>query len=213
MTNPPPPLLVRKRPGLSDYVPVWHAMRDFTRERHETTPDEVWLVQHPPVFTLGLAGKREHLITPSSIPLVQVDRGGQITYHGPGQIVLYLLLDLRRHRLSVKRLVALMEQSLIDLLATQGISAERQAGAPGVYVQGEKIAALGLRIQKGCCYHGLSLNVDMDLAPFQFINPCGYAGLAVTRTTDLGIEAPLETLERALVEHLAMHIGASPVFS
>ncbi|MDE1982241.1 MAG: lipoyl(octanoyl) transferase LipB [Betaproteobacteria bacterium] len=188
-------------------------MRDFTRERQETTPDEVWLVQHPPVFTLGLAGKREHLIAPSSIPLVQVDRGGQITYHGPGQIVLYLLLDLRRHHLSVKRLVTLMEQSLIDLLATQGISAERQAGAPGVYVQGEKIAALGLRVQKGCCYHGLSLNVDMDLAPFQFINPCGYAGLAVTRTADLGIEVPLETLERSLVEHLATHIGASPVFS
>ena len=213
MINLQPPLLVRKKPGLSDYVPVWHAMRDFTRERNETTPDEVWLVQHPPVFTLGLAGKREHLIAPSSIPLVQVDRGGQITYHGPGQIVLYLLLDLRRHHLSVKQLVTLMEQSLIDLLARQGISAERQAGAPGIYVRGEKIASLGLRIQKGCCYHGLALNVDLDLTPFQFINPCGYAGLAVTRTADLGIEAPLETLERSLVEHLATHIGASPVFS
>lgn len=213
MISPPLPLLVRKRPGLSDYVPVWHAMRDFTRGRNEATPDEVWLVQHPPVFTLGLAGKREHLIAPSSIPLVQVDRGGQITYHGPGQIVLYLLLDLRRYRLSVKQLVALMEQSLIDLLARHGISAERQSGAPGVYVQGEKIAALGLRIQKGCCYHGLSLNVDMDLTPFQFINPCGYAGLGVTRTVDLGIEAPLEALERTLVDHLATHIGASPVFS
>ncbi|MDE1941624.1 MAG: lipoyl(octanoyl) transferase LipB [Betaproteobacteria bacterium] len=199
--------------GLSDYVSTWNAMRDFTRERTETTDDELWLVQHPPVFTLGLAGKREHLIAPSSIPLVQVDRGGQITYHGPGQIVLYLLLELRRYKLSVKQLVSLMEQALLDLLATHGISAERQPGAPGIYVQGAKIAALGLRIQRGCCYHGLSLNVDVDLAPFQFINPCGYAGLAVTRTADLGVEVPLETLESALVGQLAELMGAHPVFT
>ena len=188
-------------------------MQDFTRLRDESTVDEAWLVQHPPVFTLGLAGKREHLIASSPIPLVQVDRGGQITYHGPGQIVLYLLLELRRFRLTVRQLVALMEQALIDLLAEHRVVAERVSGAPGIYVEGAKIAALGLRIRNGCSYHGLSLNVDADLTPFQCINPCGYAGMAVTRTSDLGIKAPLEVLEMNLIAHLASHLGARPLLS
>lgn len=208
-----PSLHVRKSPGLSDYVPTWHAMQDFTRKRNGDTPDEFWLVQHPPVFTLGLAGKPEHLITPTSIPLVQVDRGGQITYHGPGQIVLYLLLELRRYHLTVRQLVALMEQSMIDLLAKYGIPGVRQSGAPGIYVDGAKIAALGLRIQRGCSYHGLSLNVNMDLAPFRDINPCGYAGMAVTQISDLGIQAPLEMLEADLVNLLARRLGVRPLLS
>ena len=156
-------------------------MQAFTAQRSAETPDELWLCEHPPVFTLGLAGKPEHLLSDIGIPVVKIDRGGQITYHGPGQIVGYLLLDLKRRGLTVKGLVNRIEQAVIDLLAQYGIAAARLAGAPGVYVHGAKIAALGLKVKNGCCYHGLALNVAMDLAPFAAINPCGYEGMAVTQ--------------------------------
>ena len=177
-----------KRLGRADYEPTWRAMQAFTAARTAATADEVWLVEHPPVFTLGQAGKREHLLRDIGVPIVAIDRGGQVTYHGPGQVVAYLLIDLKRRGIGVKELVRRMEQAVIDLLAEFDIQAERLAGAPGVYVQGAKIAALGLRIKGGCSYHGLALNVAMDLAPFAAINPCGYEGMAVTQMRDLGVE-------------------------
>ncbi|TCT22203.1 lipoyl(octanoyl) transferase LipB [Thiobaca trueperi] len=176
---------IRQLSGLQDYLTTLEAMRDFTDRRDAGTGDELWLLEHPPVFTLGQAGRREHLLDPGDIPVIQVDRGGQVTYHGPGQLIAYLLLDLRRAGLGVKRLVNLLEQAVIDLLAIYGIDAERRADAPGVYVADAKIASLGLRIRNGCSYHGLALNVAMDLEPFRRINPCGYAGLAVTQISDL----------------------------
>ena len=177
----PHPSLLTKFVGRVEYAPTFAAMQEFTAARTAETPDELWVVEHPPVFTQGLAGKAEHILRITGIPVVQIDRGGQITYHGPGQLVIYLLLDLRRREIKVRELVSRMEQALIDCLAGYGISAARLAGAPGVYVDGDtKIAALGLRIKNGCSYHGLALNVDMDLTPFQAINPCGYAGMAVT---------------------------------
>ena len=176
--------------GRVDYEPTWRAMQSFTAERGPDTPDELWLLEHPPVFTLGQAGKREHILTDLGIPVIAIDRGGQVTYHGPGQLVIYVLLDLRRRGYGVKQLVLRLEQAVIDLLAGFGVVAERRAGAPGVYVNEAKIAALGLRIKNGCSYHGLVLNVAMDLTPFSAINPCGYEGLAVTQTSDLGIALP-----------------------
>ncbi|WAH59497.1 lipoyl(octanoyl) transferase LipB [Pseudomonas silvicola] len=170
--------------GLMAYEPVWHAMQRFTDQRGPATGDEVWLVQHPAVFTQGQAGKAEHLLVPGDIPVVQVDRGGQVTYHGPGQMVAYLLLDVRRLGYGVRELVTRIEQTIVALLAEYGVPAAAKADAPGVYVQGAKIASLGLRIRNGCSFHGLALNVDMDLAPFRRINPCGYAGLAMTQLCD-----------------------------
>jgi len=170
--------------GLVAYEPVWHAMQRFTDQRTPATGDEVWLVQHPAVFTQGQAGKAEHLLVPGDIPVVQVDRGGQVTYHGPGQLVAYLLLDVRRLGYGVRDLVTRIEQTLVALLDEYGVPAAAKADAPGVYVQGAKIASLGLRIRNGCSFHGLALNVDMDLAPFRRINPCGYAGLAMTQLCD-----------------------------
>jgi lipoyl(octanoyl) transferase len=182
-------------------------MKAFTAQRGPETPDEIWLLQHPPVFTLGLAGKPEHLLRDSGIPVVKIDRGGQITYHGPGQIVAYLLIDLKRRGIGVKELVRRMEQAVIDLLADHGVPAERRDKAPGVYVGDAKIAALGLRIRNNCCYHGLCLNVDMDLAPYANINPCGYAGLAVTRTCDQGISASIDELANRLANRLEMELA------
>ncbi len=204
----PLPLVIRNSTGLAEYEPIWRAMQTFTRERNEQTPDELWSLQHPPVYTLGLAGKPEHLLKASRIPVVKVDRGGQITYHGPGQIVVYLLVDLRRRHLTVKGLVRLMEDAVMDVLAAHGVKAALLPGAPGVYVAGAKIAALGLRVQRGCSYHGLSLNVDLDLAPFDAINPCGYAGMPVTRTRDLGIAQPIAHLERQLLDQLSARLHA-----
>ena len=194
--------------GVQAYEPVWHAMQDFTNQRTADTADELWLVQHPPVFTQGQAGKAEHLLLPGDIPVVQVDRGGQVTYHGPGQLVAYPLVDVRRLGLGVRELVSRIEQSLIDLLASYGVSAEARADAPGVYVDGAKIASLGLRIRRGCSFHGLALNVDMDLQPFQRINPCGYAGLAMTQLTD-HVAGPLDMNEVSarLREQLVKHLG------
>jgi lipoyl(octanoyl) transferase len=177
-------------------------MQTFTAGRDEATPDELWLCEHPPVFTQGLAGKPEHLLRDIGIPVVRIDRGGQITYHGPGQIVCYLLLDLKRRGLTVKTLVNRMEQAVIDLLAGYGITAERRAGAPGVYVGDAKIAALGLKVKRNCCYHGLALNVAMDLSPFAAINPCGYAGMAVTQLTAFNPETDMETVSAKLVAQL-----------
>ena len=194
--------------GVQAYEPVWHAMQDFTNQRTADTADELWLVQHPPVFTQGQAGKAEHLLVPGDIPVVQSDRGGQVTYHGPGQLVAYLLLDVRRLGFGVRELVSRIEQSLIDLLASYGVSAEARADAPGVYVNGAKIASLGLRIRRGCSFHGLALNVDMDLQPFQRINPCGYAGLAMTQLAD-HVAGPLAMAEVSarLREQLVKHLG------
>lgn len=194
--------------GLQAYEPVWHAMQDFTNQRTADTGDELWLVQHPPVFTQGQAGKAEHLLLPGDIPVVQVDRGGQVTYHGPGQLVAYPLVDVRRLGLGVRELVSRIEQSLIDLLASYGVSAEARADAPGVYVNGAKIASLGLRIRHGRSFHGLALNVDMDLQPFQRINPCGYAGLAMTQLTD-HVAGPLDMndVSARLREQLVKHLG------
>ena len=197
---------VIRRPGLVEYEPTWQAMRDFTAARAADTADEIWLLQHPPVFTLGMAGKREHLLADIGIPVVAIDRGGQITYHGPGQIVIYLLLDLKRRGFGIKELVRRMEQAIIDLLAAIGISAERLAGAPGVYVAGAKIAALGLRVRNGCTYHGLSLNVDMDLTPFQAINPCGYPGMAVTQVSALNAAYPPD-IDEALLASLLRQLN------
>lgn len=181
-------------------------MQEFTARRDADTTDEIWLLEHPPVYTLGQAGKPEHLLQATDIPLVHIDRGGQITYHGPGQIVAYLLIDLKRRGYGVRELVTQMEQSIINLLASHHIDAQRQPQAPGVYVDNAKIAALGLRIKHGCSYHGLALNVDMDLTPYHHINPCGYQGMAVTQTRDLGITTPLAQLALSLSEHLIQQI-------
>ena len=197
---------VVKRLGQVDYAPTFQAMQDFTAARTTETPDEIWIVEHPPVYTLGQAGKPEHILHDVGIPIVKIDRGGQVTYHGPGQVVIYLLLDLARLKIKVRELVTAIEQAVIDLLANHGVIAERRDGAPGVYVGEAKVAALGLRIRNGCSYHGVSLNVDMDLYPFTAINPCGYAGLKVTQTKDLNIPlAPQEAGEQ-LSQHLLQQL-------
>jgi lipoyl(octanoyl) transferase len=193
---------VARHLGRAEYEPTWRAMQAFTARRTPDTPDELWLLEHPPVYTLGQAGKREHLIAATDLPLVPIDRGGQITYHGPGQLVAYVLVDLRRRGYGIRELVTRMEQAVIDLLAAEGVAAARLAGAPGVYVDGAKIAALGLRVKHGCTYHGLAFNVDMDLAPFATINPCGYAGMAVTQCRDLGVNWSMPAAERALTDAL-----------
>ena len=196
-----PPLV--RRPGLVPYAPAWERMRDFTLARSANTPDELWLVEHPPVYTVGIAGRPEHWPrTDNGIPVVRTDRGGQITYHGPGQIVAYLLLDMRRWKITVRELVRLMEQAVIDLLGEFGVAAQGREDAPGVYVGDAKIASLGLKIKNGYCYHGLALNVDMDLAPFTNINPCGYAGLHVTQTCELGITVSINELQAQLAQNL-----------
>lgn len=197
-----------RRLGRVEYEPAWRAMQSFTLERTADAADELWLLEHPPVYTLGLASRPGHLPrVANGIPVIKSDRGGQITYHGPGQVVLYLLLDLRRRGISVRPLVRMMEQAVIDLLAAYGVAAAGSAEAPGVYVDGAKIAALGLRIRNGCCYHGLAFNVDMDLSPFHAIDPCGYSGLAVTQARDLGIRDDMELLGQNLVRHLAQKLA------
>ena len=202
-----PPLLLREL-GQVEYLPTLEAMQAFTDSRDAQTPDELWLLQHPRVFTQGQAGKAEHVLAPADIPVIQVDRGGQVTYHGPGQWVLYLLVDLRRSKLGVRDLVTLIERSIVLLLAEYGIVGKPRADAPGVYVDGDKIAALGLRVRHGCSYHGLSLNVDMDLEPFQRINPCGHKGLQVTSMASLLPQATLdvEGIGRRLLEIVAQQL-------
>lgn len=182
----------------------------FTEARGADTADEIWLVEHPPVFTLGLAGRREHLLAPGEIPVVGTDRGGQVTYHGPGQVVLYPLLQLRRHGLGVRRLVTLLEETVVDLLAEHGVAAAARPDAPGVYVDGAKVAALGLRIRHGCSYHGLALNVAMDLEPFGRINPCGHPGMAVTDLHRLGVDLDWAEAADALARLLLARLTATP---
>ena len=205
-TDPSP--LVR-RLGIVEYAPTWRAMQNFTAAREAGTPDELWLLEHPPVYTLGLNCKAQHLPrTDNGIPLVKTDRGGQITYHGPGQIIVYTLLDLRRRGLGVRALVQKLEHAVIELLAGYGIAANGRADAPGVYVAGAKVAALGLRVRNGCCFHGLSLNVDMDLIPFRAIDPCGYPGLEVTRLRDLGIDERTDAVADRLLGKLTDELGS-----
>lgn len=205
--------------GKVEYEPTWRAMEKFTLERGPQTPDEIWFLEHPPVFTLGLAGKMEHVLAPGDIPVVHIDRGGQVTYHGPGQLVVYPLIDLRRQKLGVRELVEALEGSVIDTLEGYGIAARNRRDAPGVYVDARKVCSIGIRVRRGCSYHGIAFNVAMDLSPFQRINPCGYAGLEMTQVSALGGPADMrrvaEDLTPALLENLgyndvplAAHAGA-----
>jgi lipoyl(octanoyl) transferase len=200
--------------GLTDYVECWRAMQGFTDARTPATPDEIWLTEHPPVYTLGLAGRRQHVHDTRGIPLVPVDRGGQVTYHGPGQLVAYLMFDLRRSRRSVRAMVRSIEAAVIDFLATVGISAYGKPSAPGVYVLrdgGEaKIAALGLKVRNGCTYHGVAVNVAMDLTPFETIDPCGFPGLPVTSLAALGVPMRVDDAGDALAPLLAAHLASDP---
>ena len=193
--------------GRADYAPTWRAMQSFTDERDATTPDEFWFLEHAPVFTQGLNGKREHLLAPGDIPVVGIDRGGQVTYHGPGQLVVYPLIDLHRRRIGVRELVVALETAVIALAVAYGIEASARRDAPGVYVRGRKLASLGLRIRRGCSYHGLALNVDMDLEPFSRINPCGMAGLEMTQLSALGIAGDVHEIALDLAPRLAAALG------
>ena len=196
----PAPLL--RHLGLREYEPVWRAMQRFTDARDASTPDEIWLVEHPPIFTLGMNGSREHLIAPGDIPVLQIDRGGQVTYHGPGQLVIYPLIDIRRLGLGVRQLVVALERAVIDLAADLGIHASCERNAPGVYVDGAKLASVGLRIRRGASYHGIALNVSVELEPFSRINPCGYRGLTVTRLADLSSVRDVATAALLMTPHL-----------
>jgi len=196
-----PSTLTVRHPGLTDYESAWQDMRAFTDNRSANTPDELWFLEHPPVFTLGRNGKQEYLHDTGNIPVINTDRGGQVTYHGPGQLIAYALLNIKRRQLGVQSLVQILEQAVIDLLTDYSLSAQRRERAPGVYVDDRKVAALGLRVRKGCTYHGLSLNVDMDLSPFAMIDPCGYSGLEVTQLRDLGVDATMETISTQFQNH------------
>lgn len=205
--------IIIKHLGHRDYEPVWREMQKFTDERDANTPDELWLVEHPPVFTQGLAGKAEHVLASGDIPVIQVDRGGQVTYHGPGQIVAYPLINLRRHGIGVKSLVSGIEQAIIDTVALYNITAERKDNAPGVYVDGAKIASLGLRIRKACSFHGLAFNIDMDLEPFQRINPCGFSGLEVIQLAKLAKGVEIATVENQLISAFCDNLKFTPTYN
>ncbi|GAA5317014.1 MAG: lipoyl(octanoyl) transferase LipB [Candidatus Pelagadaptatus aseana] len=213
MTEPQGSVEVRNL-GLQPYEPVWRAMADYTDQRDQDSPDQFWVVQHPRVFTQGQAGKAEHVLMPGDIPVVQVDRGGQVTYHGPGQLVLYPLIDLRRLGIGVRDLITATENAIVACLAELGISAFPKPDAPGVYVDGDKVASLGFRIRKGKSFHGLSINVDMDLEPFQRINPCGYQSLKMVRTADLSEDpraVAVDAVQEILVPELARELGISGI--
>ncbi len=196
--------------GRVEYEPTWRAMQTFTNERDANTPDQIWLLEHPPVFTLGMNAAPEHLLAPGDIPVVQIDRGGQVTYHGPGQLVVYPLLDVRRAGLGVRQMVMALESAIIDLLASWNIEAVAKREAPGVYVNGRKVASIGLRIRRGSSYHGLAFNVAMDLQPFQRINPCGYRGLEVTDLRSLGVNASVQEVADALSPRLLASLQLTP---
>ena len=206
-----PPLI--RRLGLQAYEPVWRDMQRFTSERDERTRDEIWFVEHPPIFTLGMNGRREHLLSTGDIPVLQIDRGGQVTYHGPGQLVVYPLIDIRRLRLGVRQLVIALERAVIDMAAELGIAATCRRDAPGVYVDGAKLASVGLRIRRGGSYHGLALNVSMDLEPFGRIEVCGYRDLAVTRLADLCGVTEVSAAADLLTPHLLHQLQAKPAHS
>jgi lipoyl(octanoyl) transferase len=208
--QPAPPSPILKRLGLVEYEPTWRAMQRFTDERNEQTPDEIWFLEHPPVFTLGMNGKREHVLAPGDIPVVQIDRGGQVTYHGPGQLVVYPLVDLRRAKLGVRDLVTALERAVIDYAAEFGAAAECRRNAPGVYVDGRKLASVGIRVRRGASFHGLAMNVNLDLEPFSRINPCGYAGLEMTRLSDLGGPVAVAAAADGLEPHLLRALGFLP---
>jgi lipoyl(octanoyl) transferase len=193
--------------GEQPYQQIWQQMQQFTTERNSETADEIWLLEHPAIYTLGRSATREHLLTPGDIPVLRVDRGGQVTYHGPGQLLLYLMFDLHRARLGVRRLVELMEQSIIDLLQPHGVTAHRRTGAPGIYVDDRKLASIGLRVRRGCTLHGMSINVDMDLGPFSRINPCGHPDLAVTQHEDLGVQLDTAEVGQQLATLLQKHLA------
>lgn len=203
-------LIVRQLDQM-DYVTVWQAMKEFTDQRDESTIDELWLVEHPAVFTLGQASKEEHLLMPGDIPVVQADRGGQVTYHGPGQQVMYFLINLKRRKLGVRALVTLIENGIINTLADFGVTAYAKPDAPGVYVDEKKIASLGLRVRKGCSFHGLALNVAMDMEPFLRINPCGYAGLEMVQSAAISSLTSVEQAGKSLTEHMASLLSAAPI--
>jgi lipoyl(octanoyl) transferase len=196
--------------GTAPYEPTWRAMQRFTDERQDATADEIWFVEHPPVFTLGLNASREHLLAPGDIPVVQIDRGGQVTYHGPGQLMIYPLLNLRRLKLGARDLVVALENAVVAYAAELGLTASGSRQAPGVYIDGAKLASIGLRIRRGACYHGMALNVSLDLAPFERINVCGYRNLSVTRLADHGVCDDLETVARDLTPHLLRQLGCQP---
>lgn len=193
--------------GQQDYVPLWHAMQQFTDTRTETTRDEIWFTEHPPVFTLGLNASQEHLLAPGDIPVVQIDRGGQVTFHGPGQLMVYPLIDIRRANVGVRKLVTALEQSVVDLVAEYKVSAAARPDAPGVYVDGKKLASVGLRVRRGCSFHGMALNVEIDLEPFSRINPCGYAELEMTDLGRLGADLELHEVSPRLLPHFLHHLG------
>lgn len=206
MEQPILPVTIRHL-GLQPYLETWEAMKAFTANRDPDTPDELWCLEHPRVYTQGQAGKAEHILAPGDIPVVQVDRGGQVTYHGPGQLVIYLLIDLHRAHFGVRHLVSAIEDSIVEMLGDLGIEAAPRPDAPGVYTRGTKIASLGLRIRRGCSFHGLALNVDMDLEPFRRINPCGLAGMAMSQVVDYAPQATLSGVQDTLVEILAKRLN------
>lgn len=203
-------LLIRTL-GRQNYAPVWQAMQSFTEHRTTQTADEIWLLEHEPVFTLGRNGKKEHILSSTSIPVIEIDRGGQVTYHGPGQLVAYVLIDIKRRSLGVRKLVSLIEQSIIDTLAEYELNAYAKKAAPGVYINESKIAALGLRIKKGCSFHGLSLNLKMDLSPFKLINPCGYRDLEIVQLSDYIEKINSAQIQQQLAFHLSKNIGYTEV--
>lgn len=194
--------------GQQNYLPVWQQMQNFTHTRGAHTVDEVWLLEHPPIFTIGQAGKAEHLLSPpETIPCLRVDRGGQVTYHGPGQLIAYTLIDLKRKNFNVREFVSLLEQTIIDLLAEYDINSNNKCEAPGVYINNKKIASIGLRVRKGCCFHGLAMNVDMDLTPFSLINPCGYPDLKITQLKEYTSCFDWQTIHEKLIRYLLENLG------
>jgi lipoyl(octanoyl) transferase len=195
--------------GRQEFEPTWRAMQGFTEARDADTPDEIWFTEHPPVFTLGLNASREHLLAPGNIPVVQIDRGGQVTYHGPGQLMIYPLLDLKRSGLHIRSLVTALERSVVDLVREFGLEAAGRRDAPGVYVDGRKLASIGLRVRRGASYHGMALNVDVDLEPFSRINPCGFQGLEMTDLARLGVRQDLASVAATLQQHLLLHFSHS----
>ncbi|MHB1949045.1 MAG: lipoyl(octanoyl) transferase LipB [Gammaproteobacteria bacterium] len=199
--------VIIRRMDRQDYQTCWQSMREFTDRRDETVPDEIWVVEHDPVFTQGQNGKAEHILNPGTIPVIKVDRGGQVTYHGPGQLVVYTLIDLKRKKFNVRELVTLLEQSIIDLLQEFKINAAAKREAPGIYVAGQKICSIGLRIRRGCSYHGLALNVAMDLEPFSRINPCGFQNLKMTQLADFGFTGDLKEISLKLINYLTVNLG------